>query len=106
MAYVADVEAAVHILSLDKPKAPPKFVGTLQTTGTPRDVVVDRAIEIYVALGGSGVDVFDATIPDKPALLKNVAGRGSAQAVAATEDYFRRRELEPRRPARRQQATF
>ncbi len=54
----------------------------MPTSGPPRDLAIagDR---LYVALGGLGVDVFDASAPTTPVPLANIRTLGSAQSVAA-----------------------
>ncbi len=85
LAYLADLEAGLQVISLADPRAPTRL-RTVETTGSPRDL--DAAGDrLFVALGGGGVDVFDiGADPTRPKLLQNIRGRGSAQAVAVDDD--------------------
>jgi len=83
VAYVADGDGGLRVLSVADPAAP-TIVQSLPTTGLARDVVADGS-RVYVALGGDGVDVFDATTPDNLSFVQNLDGQGSVQAVAADQ---------------------
>lgn len=77
-AYVADNTLGLVVVDITTP-ASPSIVDTLKTSGQPRDVDHDDTY-VYVALGGGGVDVFDAAT-NTPVV--NIETLGSAQAVAA-----------------------
>ncbi len=81
LAFVADNELGLAVLSLADPAAP-EMLQMVPTTGSPVDV--DATTErIYVAEGGFGVEVFDRDGANLTSVAQ-LETRGTAQAVAAS----------------------
>ena len=83
-AYVADAQGGLKVVSFADPDAP-EIVQSLPTNGKTADVIAHQG-RVFVALGGSGVDVFDASDPGSLVLTDHIDTVGSVQAVAADGD--------------------
>ncbi|MBW2456571.1 MAG: hypothetical protein JRI68_18780 [Deltaproteobacteria bacterium] len=81
--YVVDNEVGLRVVSIVDPQSP-LLLGTVPTTGQPRDVHVAEG-RVFVAMGGFGVDVFDASDPVQLVAAGTIVTDGSAQAVSADD---------------------
>lgn len=79
VAYVADGEGGLKLVTLEDPDAP-LGLSSIETLGIARDVAVEDA-RAYVALGGNGLDVFDVSDPKEPVAIAHLDGVGSVQGV-------------------------
>jgi len=84
-AFLADNLRGLVVVDVSDPSQPVELQ-TYATTGSPRDVDA-RDGRVYVALGGGGLDVFDASIPTKLTAVGNVPSHGSAQAVSVGDGF-------------------
>ena len=82
--YVADGLGGLKVFTFGG-LLPPKVVQSLPADGRATDVVAHQG-RVYLALGASGVDVFDATDPGALVPVDHIDTLGSVQAVAADGD--------------------
>ncbi|MDX2019030.1 MAG: hypothetical protein SF187_02220 [Deltaproteobacteria bacterium] len=84
VAYVVDNDDGVYVIDLRNPEAP-AVSQLVETTGKPRDLAIGDG-RVYVALGGSGVDVFDIAADGLDlGKVNNIDTLGSAQSVSVAE---------------------
>ena len=85
IAYVADGEAGLVVVSFKNPNTPLK-IGEAKTNGAARDIQYKDGL-VFVAVGAGGVDVFDVSTPSNPVLLDNFKTSGFNSRVAVHLPY-------------------